>query len=52
MALIVEPCSEDLICTPEELHATSLACPSGFLLAWLEMVAEDEPYLGDCFIGN
>ncbi len=39
---IAVSCSEDLIQTPEELHATSLGGPSGFRLAWDEMVAEDE----------
>lgn len=32
--------SDDLIMTPQELHATSLTRPSGFLLTWMEMFGD------------
>lgn len=34
--------SDDLVCTAEELHATSFGGPCGFLLTWLDMVEDNE----------
>ncbi len=34
--------SDDLVCTAEELHASSFGGPCGFLLTWLDMFEQPE----------